>query len=149
MQPESSRTCGSPACSPDRRNGPTPKRTAAKSCDTGPTPARPTSRHCSSDAVEHQGRAVEAQALYVEAQRLWPGAQAPAVSLARLRTLAGAPVDARAALAVLEVEESETNPFAVTSAVDRSDPWAGYHAAQAWRLGPTVEALQQSFVPMP
>ena len=101
------------------------------------------------DAVEQQGRAAEAQALYVEAQRLWPGAQAPAVSLARLRTLAGAPVDARAALAVLEVEESETNPFAVTSAVDRSDPWAGYHAAQAWRLGPTVEALQQSFVPMP
>jgi len=101
------------------------------------------------DAVEQQGRAAEAQALYREAQRLWPGAQAPAVSLARLRTLGGAPAEARAALDVLQVEESATDPFAVTSAVDRSDPWVGYHAAQAWRLGPTVDALQKSFVPLP
>jgi tetratricopeptide (TPR) repeat protein len=90
------------------------------------------------DAYERQGRLADAIAAYGVAQQNWPGAQSPAIGVARLRALSGAHHDARAALAGLHLERAADAP-------KRSDPWMGYIGAQAWRLPSGIAALQAGF----
>jgi tetratricopeptide (TPR) repeat protein len=90
------------------------------------------------DAYERQGRIVDAIAAYGVAQHDWPGAQSPAIGVARLRALSAAHEDARAALTGVHLVRAADAP-------ERSDPWMGYLGAQAWRLPSGVVALQASF----
>ncbi len=90
------------------------------------------------DAYERQGRVADAIAAYGVAQQNWPGAQSPAIGVARLRALSGAHPDARAALTGVHLERAADAP-------ERSDPWMGYIGAQAWRLPSGIAALQASF----
>jgi len=90
------------------------------------------------DVYERQGRLAEAIAAYGVAQEHWPTAQTPGIGLARLRALAGAHEEARAALNVLRLERPADAP-------QRSDPWMGYMGAQAWRLPSAIGLLQASF----
>ncbi len=90
------------------------------------------------DVYERQGRIAEAIAAYGVAQQNWPGAQTPAIGIARLRALSGAHQEARSALAVVHLERAPDAP-------ERSDPWMGYIGAQAWRLPTGIAALQASF----
>jgi tetratricopeptide (TPR) repeat protein len=90
------------------------------------------------DAYERQGRVVDALAAYGVAQQDWPGAQSPAIGVARLRALSGAHQEARAALTGVHLERAADAP-------ERSDPWMGYIGGQAWRLPSGIAALQASF----
>jgi tetratricopeptide (TPR) repeat protein len=90
------------------------------------------------DAYERQGHVVDAIAAYGVAQQNWPGAQSPAIGVARLRALAGTYQDARAALTDMHLDRAADAP-------ERSDPWMGYIGAQAWRLPSGIAALQASF----
>jgi tetratricopeptide (TPR) repeat protein len=94
------------------------------------------------DVHERHGRPDAAIAAYRMAERNWPGAQAPAVGLARLHTLAGRHAEARAALSALDLARPADAP-------DPSDPWLGYIGAQAWRLPRAILALQATFDPTP
>jgi predicted negative regulator of RcsB-dependent stress response len=88
------------------------------------------------DVAERQGRSADATTSYAAAQRHWPGAQASAISFARLRALAGATAQARDAL----------KPIALApEAAERSDPWHGYDGGQSWQLPGAVRALQLAF----
>ena len=90
------------------------------------------------DVYERLGRAAEAMDAFAVAQRNWPGAQTPAIGLARLRALSGAHEDARSALAALHLEPAAGAP-------ERSDPWWGYIGGQSWRLPAAMAALQARF----
>jgi tetratricopeptide (TPR) repeat protein len=90
------------------------------------------------DACERQGRVVDAIAAYGVAQQHWPGAQSPAIGVARLHALSGAHQDARLALTGVYLERAADAP-------ERSDPWVGYMGGQAWRLPSGIAALQASF----
>jgi tetratricopeptide (TPR) repeat protein len=90
------------------------------------------------DAHERQGRGTDAIAAYDVAQRHWPGAQSPAIGMARLRSLSGSHMDARVALTAVHLDRAVDAP-------ERSDPWMGYGSAQAWRLPSGIAALQASF----
>jgi tetratricopeptide (TPR) repeat protein len=94
------------------------------------------------DVYERQRRTANAITAYGIAQQHWPDAQTPGIGLARLRALDGAYAEARAALRVI------ATPPAGAS-LDRSDPWLGYDAGQAWRLPAAIAALQATFEPMP
>jgi hypothetical protein len=90
------------------------------------------------DVYERQGRSADAIGAYRLAGGNWPGAQAPAIGLARLLTLAGRHAEGEAALAALHLDRPADAP-------DRSDPWVGYVGAQAWRLPAAITALQAGF----
>jgi tetratricopeptide (TPR) repeat protein len=90
------------------------------------------------DAYEREGHVADAIAAYGVAQQNWPGAQSPAIGVARLRALTGAHQDARTALTGLHLERPADAP-------ERSDPWMGYIGAQAWRLPSGITALQARF----
>jgi tetratricopeptide (TPR) repeat protein len=90
------------------------------------------------DVYERQGRIADAIAAYEVARSNWPPAQAARIGLGRLRALAGAHAEARAALDGLHLERS-------AEASGRSDPWNGYIGAQAWRLPAAVAQLQAAF----
>ncbi len=90
------------------------------------------------DVYERQRRAADAITAYGVAQQNWPGAQTPAIGLARLRALSGAHQEARTELAGLYLERAADAP-------ERSDPWMGYISAQAWRLPSGIAALQATF----
>lgn len=94
------------------------------------------------DVYERQGRVGDALAAYEVAQQNWPGAQSPAIGIARLRALSGAHPEARTALTRIHLERAADAP-------PRSDPWMGYVGAQAWRLPAAVAALQASFEALP
>jgi tetratricopeptide (TPR) repeat protein len=94
------------------------------------------------DVFERQNRIADAIAAYAVARQNWPRAQAPGIGLARLRALAGAHADARAALVGLHLERAADTP-------ERSDPWNGYVGGQSWRLPEAMAALQAGFEPQP
>jgi tetratricopeptide (TPR) repeat protein len=92
------------------------------------------------DLHERRGDRAAALAAYASAQAAWPRAQSPAIATARLNALAG---DARAVESGLAHLRPRRDPG------ERSDPWHGYTAGQAWRLPAGIAAFQASFEPLP
>ncbi len=90
------------------------------------------------DVYERRGRPADAIAAYGIAGGNWPGAQAPAIGLARLLTLEGRHAEGKAALGPLDLDRPADAP-------ERSDPWVGYIGAQGWRLPAAIIALQDAF----
>jgi tetratricopeptide (TPR) repeat protein len=94
------------------------------------------------DAGERLARRSDAVQAYRRAARAWPGAQAPAIGLARLHALDGDVDAARAALRALDLERPAGAP-------ERTEPWVGYLGAQAWRLPAGIIDLQAALPPLP
>jgi tetratricopeptide (TPR) repeat protein len=90
------------------------------------------------DVYERRGWPADAIAAYRIAGGNWPGAQAPAIGLARLHALDGRHAEAKAALVPLDLDRPADAP-------ERTDPWIGYIGAQAWRLPTAILALQDAF----
>ena len=94
------------------------------------------------DALARLERRGDAIAAYGRAERAWPGAQAPAIGLARLHAIAGEAEAARAALRALDLERPAGAP-------ERTEPWIGYVGAQAWRLPDGIRELQAALPALP
>jgi tetratricopeptide (TPR) repeat protein len=90
------------------------------------------------DAYERLDRRADALKAYEIARQRAPGAQTPAIAMARLHALEGHGDEARRALATLDDGAGGNDAV-------RVDPWLGYQGGQAWRLGPAVLALQADF----